>query len=188
MKTLILDSETKRIGHKNEHNNAQWLFVRNQSCTLFKRMMLQGKLRRFINHFTRKSSLLVSLSSEIQPEDTHSIFEYGLQAVPLCKIIGSENRCHDFDNQFAPRSFHLLERWIRLSDLFFMDEIIPPVELIQVGDFYFVRDGHHRISVAKALGKEYIDACVKIIQLKEDVADQLSRYFHRVVSERVYLN
>ena len=36
--------------------------------------------------------------------------------------------------------------------------VLPPVELIQVGDIYFVRDGHHRISVARALGEEYIDA------------------------------
>jgi hypothetical protein len=39
---------------------------------------------------------------------------------------------------------------------------LPPVELVQIGDFYFVRDGHHRISVARAMGQEHIEAEVTV--------------------------
>ncbi len=39
-------------------------------------------------------------------------------------------------------------------------ETLPPVDLVKVGDFYFVRDGHHRISVARALGQQFVDAIV----------------------------
>jgi hypothetical protein len=39
---------------------------------------------------------------------------------------------------------------------------LPPVELIQVGDVYFVRDGHHRISVARMMGQDSIDAEVTV--------------------------
>lgn len=175
MKTMNLDSESRKNYKQIGSNNAYTLFVRNQSCTLFKRTMAQGKLRRFVDFIFSKPSRLVSLSSEIQPEDTNTISDCGLQTVPLCMIIGSENRCHDFDSQFAPKSNHILDRWVRISDLILMDEMLPPVHLIRVGPNYFVRDGHHRISVAKALRKEYIDACVTKYQLKGHAFDQLAR-------------
>jgi hypothetical protein len=41
---------------------------------------------------------------------------------------------------------------------------LPPVELIQVGSVYFVRDGHHRISVARAMGQQEIEAVVTVWQ------------------------
>jgi hypothetical protein len=188
MKTMTLETESRKYNKRCGANNAQSLFVRNQSCTLFKRAMAQGKLRRMVDFIFRKPSMLVSLASEIQPEDTKTISDCGLQTVPLSKIIGSENRCHDFDIQFAPKSYHLLERWVRISDLILMDEMLPPVKLIRVGSFYFVRDGHHRISVAKALGRVYIDACVTKFQLNEQAFEQFARNLFLINQQSIYLN
>ncbi len=84
----------------------------------------------------------------------------GRQYVPLAQILGSENRVDDFDARFHPRTRHLEERWRGIASAWLRGLDLPPVELIRVGEVYFVRDGHHRISVAAALGQWEIDALV----------------------------
>lgn len=173
MSTTILDHINTNKRNGCEQNNSQLLFVHNQSIILFKKAFFKGKLRRFFSFFTKKSHVLQSLTSKLSHASTYSISECGYQTVPLNRITGSENRCQDFDSGFSPRSVNTLNRWVKVSDLFLMDEIIPPVELIQIEESYFVRDGHHRISVAKALGKEYIDACVRFYVVKETDVEKL---------------
>ncbi len=87
-------------------------------------------------------------------------YDGGLQTVPIKQICGSENRYSDFDAQFHPLESRTRDRWISIAAARLMDTPLTPVELIQVGDIYYVRDGHHRISVARALGEEYIEAHV----------------------------
>ncbi len=89
-----------------------------------------------------------------------SAHDAGLQTVDFRQIRGSENRCSDFDAQFHPLRLGTRDRWTSIAAARLMGAILPPVELIQVGDIYYVRDGHHRISVARALGEEYIEAHV----------------------------
>jgi hypothetical protein len=90
-----------------------------------------------------------------------------MQAVPICQIRGSQGRCHDFDRNFYPLQDHLKSRWLRVAMAWQLGLALPPVELIQVGDVYFVRDGHHRISVAKALGQLEINAEVRVWHIKD---------------------
>lgn len=78
--------------------------------------------------------------------------------VPLDQIVGSEGRSDDFDADFNPLQTHTRERWIGIAAALRMGLGLPPVELVQAGDGYYVRDGHHRISVAKALGQLEIEA------------------------------
>ncbi|MCL4295523.1 MAG: hypothetical protein KJ077_07340 [Anaerolineae bacterium] len=84
----------------------------------------------------------------------------GLCAVPLDKIVGSVNRYHDFDRAFFPRQSRTRDRWLSINKAYYQDIALPPVELLKVGEIYFVSDGHHRISVARARGQEFIDASV----------------------------
>ncbi len=86
----------------------------------------------------------------------------GLQSVPIRAIRGSENRTQDFDLDFNPLTEHTQERWIRLYDAWQAGEQLPPVTLTRQGDTYYVRDGHHRISIARSLGQEYIEAEVTV--------------------------
>jgi hypothetical protein len=86
----------------------------------------------------------------------------GLQTVPIHQIRGSENRCRDFDAWFHPLQSRTRERWLHIAAARLRGATLPPVELIQVGNSYFVRDGHHRISVARALGEEFIEAQVTV--------------------------
>jgi hypothetical protein len=154
--------------HEREWNEpSRSIEIRKQSYALFNRVMIKGCLRRFFANLFRKSFELFSLSNLLKNGDSLNAMEVGLRTVPLQQVVGSENRCKDFDNQFSPLSERNHQRWLRISDMFIKGETIPAVDLIQIGQFYYVRDGHHRISVAKALGKKFIDAKVTVFKLSE---------------------
>ena len=82
----------------------------------------------------------------------------GVQLIALDQIIGSEGRSHDFDNQFWPITDHTRHRWVSIAVGMGTDQPLPPVQLIKVAHGYVVRDGHHRLSVARAFGHDVIEA------------------------------
>jgi hypothetical protein len=84
----------------------------------------------------------------------------GLQVVQLDAIVGTVDRAADFDRGFRPTSQRLRSRWERIAAAQRRGEAMPPVSLFLVGELYFVRDGHHRVSVAKSQGRDDIDAYV----------------------------
>ena len=82
----------------------------------------------------------------------------GNKTVPINLIIGSEGRYHDFNKFFFPKYDHLRQRWERVDEAHIMDVMLPPIQLYETGGVYFVRDGNHRVSVARMQGVEFIDA------------------------------
>lgn len=86
--------------------------------------------------------------------------EMGTQMVPLDKIVGSVGRYRDFTRTFLPRSGVNPERWARVDAAMHSMEGFPPIEVYKIGDVYFVRDGNHRVSVARANGLTHIEAYV----------------------------
>ena len=84
----------------------------------------------------------------------------GTRTVPVAQIGGSVGRCSEFDRDFMPTKASVEERWKRIDRAFHRGEELPPVSLYKVGGFYFVLDGHHRISVARYHAVEWIDAYV----------------------------
>jgi hypothetical protein len=90
----------------------------------------------------------------------------GRQMVPIKKIIGSEGRAHQFSRSFLPRSFALRGRWISMHQAFDSMKSLPPVELYEIGGYYFVRDGNHRISVAKIVKIPSIEAEVTSVSFR----------------------
>lgn len=84
----------------------------------------------------------------------------GLQNVPLDKIVGSVGRYRDFAANFLPGKTANAERWSRVYAQVSSLQGVPPIELYKVGDVYFVRDGNHRVSVARQLKAETIEAHV----------------------------
>ena len=85
----------------------------------------------------------------------------GLRQVPLDRIVGSLGREHDFNRAFLPRTDAVRDRWREVTALAEGPAGFPAVELYQVGGAYFVADGHHRVSVARTMGAESIEARVK---------------------------
>jgi len=83
----------------------------------------------------------------------------GLQEIPLAQIAGSVGRYEDFTRTFMPRKAHTRQRWEKVNSLVESDGW-PPIEVYKVSDTYFVRDGNHRVSVARQLGMDTIEAQV----------------------------
>ena len=97
----------------------------------------------------------------------------GLQVVALDDIVGTVDRAADFDRGFRPTSQRLRSRWERIAAAQRRGEAMPPVSLYKVGDLYFVRDGHHRVSVAKSQGRDDIDAYVTEVTTRLPLSDDL---------------
>ena len=83
-----------------------------------------------------------------------------MRTVPVAQIGGSVGRCSEFDRDFMPARASVGERWKRMDRAFHRSEGLPPVSLYKVGGFYYVLDGHHRVSVARYHGVEWVDAHV----------------------------
>jgi hypothetical protein len=118
-----------------------------------------------------------------EPSDVHLILPFdevvealgrreerdgGLRVIPLDRIVGTVDRARDFDRDFRPTSQRPRERWERLAAAMRRGEPIPPIAVYAVGDVFFVRDGHHRVSVARALGRGDIEA--RVTEVITDVA------------------
>jgi hypothetical protein len=139
--------------------------ARRQAIQLFCRVYFQGQRRRLWNNLVRGENYLRELSEALQDMPVKSRHVAGLQNVTIAKIHGSEGRSQDFDAAFRPTHNRTQERWVSIATAQKLDVALPPVELIQVGDVYYVRDGHHRISVAKALGQMVIEAEVTVWEI-----------------------
>jgi hypothetical protein len=91
----------------------------------------------------------------------------GMREVPVAAIVGSVDRYHDFDRAFLPIQTRTRPRWESVDRAALTDIILPPVQLYKVGEAYFVKDGNHRVSVAREKGADYIDA--EVIELVTNV-------------------
>lgn len=87
----------------------------------------------------------------------------GVKTVELDSIVGSTDRTTGFDRQFRPTSDLTRRRFERLALAVRRGEDLPPVDLYRVGEVHFVRDGHHRVAVLRALGREVIAARVTLV-------------------------
>ena len=85
----------------------------------------------------------------------------GVKTIRVDQIAGSLNRYHEFDRAFLPKEDQLASRWQKVDRAFYQDVNLPPVVLYKVGDVYFVVDGHHRVSVAREQGQEFIEAEIR---------------------------
>jgi hypothetical protein len=98
----------------------------------------------------------------------------GPQIVPVKHIIGSEGRYSDFDRRFLPRTEALEERWRSIERAMERAIDLPPVDLWKISDVYFVRDGNHRVSVARWRGQNHIDAYVTELLVDVPLTPDLS--------------
>ena len=94
----------------------------------------------------------------------------GTQTIAIDKIIGSVDRYKDFDEAFFPRSDHLKERWKNIRRLKLEGKELPIIQVYQVGEMYFVKDGNHRVSVGHLDGQKFIDA--EVTQLDVPIAPE----------------
>jgi hypothetical protein len=84
----------------------------------------------------------------------------GTRVVEVDQIVGSVGRWDEFDRSFLPARASVGQRWKRIDRTFQRGEDLPPVELYEIGDSYFVLDGHHRVSVARFHGVPAVEGAV----------------------------
>jgi hypothetical protein len=129
------------------------------AAVLFNATLSAGQRRRFCAGLLRRPTALRTLGLAGAATGGRSA---GRRQVRLADIRGTEGRAGDFDNEFYPMTDQSRRRWESVAEAMEAGLVLPPVQLIQVGGEYFVRDGHHRVSVARALEQDTIEADVTI--------------------------
>lgn len=136
-----------------------------------------------------EESSLISLNDVKQLIKPINETYLGMKVIPIDKIVGSEGRYKDFDNHFFPKNSHLKARWSHVDEAAIQSIDLPPIKVYEISGLYFVRDGNHRVSVAKARGTEFIDAEVVSLQSEiklkkpdsmKDIMKQIINYEKRV--------
>jgi hypothetical protein len=129
---------------------------------LFSRMLLSAKVKALLSKVKHNNRGLFCPECVENKNEKYNQHYVGAKAVALIEIRGSINKAEskEFDIDFLPLQERSRKRWRKLCAAILAGCTIPPVELRKMGNVYYVIDGHHRVSVYKALGMQYIDAIV----------------------------
>jgi hypothetical protein len=117
----------------------------------------------------------------------------GLEVIPLDSIVGTVDKTRDFDRKFRPTSTRVRQRWQRIAEAQRRGGDIPPIDVYRIGDLHFVRDGHHRVSVAHAMHQTSIEAYVTEVRTRLPAtgirrrSDLLVKDYERLFASRVPL-
>ena len=125
-----------------------------------RRRQVLSRLAQRLRRVPDDVNLILPFDEVIAALGMQSERQLGLQAIRLDTIVGTVDSRRDFDRRFRPTSGRVRERWERLALAQRRGEPIPPIDVYRVGDLHFVKDGHHRVSIAIATGLTTIDAYV----------------------------
>lgn len=135
--------------------------VRHQADTAFSQARRRAFFQKILGFITgHQPGELLSFEQvreKLQVRGQHYI---GIQTIPIDQIVGSTGRYHEFNRAFLPTQDHIRERWKRIYEVAHGFAGFPPIDVYKIGDAYFVRDGHHRVSVLKELGASTVEAVV----------------------------
>ena len=139
----------------------------------FHRALFRASLHRWRDRILRRAANAHVLSFEAaRSELTRWSQVYrGMRTVDVEKIVGSVGRCRDFDESFLPVKVSMSGRWCRVDRAYHQGVELPAVSLYKIGENYFVRDGNHRVSVARYHGAAAIDAEVVEIRGRRRTID-----------------
>lgn len=129
---------------------------------------------------------IMTLEDALVALGKQGITEVGRCEIPVDRVVGTVSRAQDFDRGFRLLNPALADRWQALARAAESGVEFPPVDVVRLGDMYFVRDGHHRVSVARALGRPtivarvqwicttaYAMACLTLAHLQSKAAERL---------------
>jgi len=136
----------------------------------FKRARKQAALQHLLAQLTGKSDKLLAYDDVRQQLRGAGTIERGIQEIPLDAIVGSVGRYDDFTRDFLPKKDNIQERWAQVKAAILNMTGMSPISVYQIGDGYFVRDGNHRVSVARQLGTPTISALVTEVKTKVPLA------------------
>lgn len=132
---------------------------------LYNNVEWKARLRRYRRMIRRKIPALKDFNQLLNDGTLCQGHYAGIQTIPVINITGSYGRANDFDSDFLPRNYHDRRRWMNIALVVYLGVGLPPVDVVQVGDDFFVKDGHHRVSVARAIGQKFIEAEVTVYEI-----------------------
>jgi hypothetical protein len=125
-----------------------------------RRRQVLARLARWLSREPDDVNLMLPFDEVVAALGYEGERRLGLKTIKLDSIVGSVDPHHDFDRHFRPTSARVRERWEQLALAQRRGAPMPPIEVYRIGDMHFVRDGHHRVSIAMATGQKMIDAYV----------------------------
>jgi hypothetical protein len=143
-----------------DHSNQPISILMERAKEDFDIALRKGFWRSFWSWFSQSDNHLLpfdEIRKNLPFQGQHGL---GMQQVPLDNIVGSVGRYQDFDRAFLPRYAFLRPRWVSIDSAQLQDIILPPIDVYKIGEVYFVKDGNHRVSVARQRGQAFIDANV----------------------------
>ncbi|NWG35932.1 MAG: transcriptional regulator [Chloroflexi bacterium] len=152
----------------------------------FQRARLKAFLHRVWDSLSGQRTTLLSYDDIKEKLHIGGPIYRGVQTVRVDQIAGSLNRYHEFDRVFLPVSETLADRWQSVNRAFYQDISLPPVVLYKVGDVYFVVDGHHRVSVAREKGQEFIEAEVRECATRVNITPNLRPEDLEILEDKVH--
>jgi hypothetical protein len=156
-----IQAAAARVQH---HEQVEEFWATRAALELYRRARCRAMWGKVWSALTRRPRTLLDLNAVRAACTLGSGYDGGMQTVQISLIRGSEGRCRDFDAGFWPLRSDCRDRWVRIAVARLMRVPLPPITLTQVGDRYFVVDGHHRVSVARALGQTGSDAGVTVCE------------------------
>jgi nucleotide-binding universal stress UspA family protein len=139
----------------------------------FHRARRKAALQELFARLTGSSVDLLSYEEVRQKLQASSQRDKGVRDIPLDDIVGSVGRYTDFTRTFLPRQDDSMHRWARVKVASQSMEGLPPIEVYQIGDVYFVKDGNHRVSVAREVGASHVQAYVTEVQTEVPLESDL---------------
>lgn len=133
----------------------------------------QADLESIFARLTGHSAELLSYEQVRRQLKAETPVERGLQNIPLDAIVGSVGRYGDFTRTFLPLHDSSRERWARVKAAMTSQAGLPPIEVYQIGQVYFVLDGNHRVSVARELGATHIEARVHEVPVRVPLSPEI---------------
>jgi hypothetical protein len=147
--------------------------IKQKAAEDFSRARIKEILFRILHFMHHDRTKLLSLNDVKKILKPRNEIYLGMQTVSLSLIVGSEGRFRDFNKIFLPKSDRLRSRWESVDEARLSDIILPPIQLYEIGGVYFVRDGNHRVSVAKAQGAETVDAEVISLSTEKRISPSM---------------
>jgi nucleotide-binding universal stress UspA family protein len=138
--------------------------VRLSAVEQFRHARFQAKIDQIKAVLSGKSADLLSYEDVREKINAIETNQRELKEIPLDAIVGSVGRYKDFTRRFFPLVDQDQYRWARVHTLTGSLKGLPPIEVFQIGEVYFVRDGNHRVSVARDLQATHIEAYVTKVE------------------------
>ncbi|SRR6266545_1729358 len=151
----------------------------------FERARFKAFLNRVRSVISRRPTTLLSYDEVKEKLRIGGPIYRGVQTIRVDEIVGSLNRYHQFDRAFLPTQNETSNRWQSVDRAFYEDVNLPPILLYKVGQVYFVVDGHHRVSVAREQGQEFIEAEVRECSTRVNITPDLKMEDLEILGNKV---